>query len=95
MSSIHEAAFEAHIVGWLVEHGGYRRVKTTSEGYESDFDGSAGVDTADLFEFIAATQAEQWDKLVDSGYGGHPVVDRAKLVQQLDSQLDKRYHEGP
>ena len=90
MSSIHEAAFEAHIAGWLVNHGGYRRVKTTSKGYESDFDGIAGVDTADLFEFINATQAERWDKLVESGYGGDPVLARAKFVQRLASQLDKR-----
>ena len=90
MSSIHEAAFEAHIAAWLVEHGGYRRVKTTSEGYESDFDGGAGVDTADLFEFIAATQAGQWDKLVDAGYGGDPLLARAKFVQRLATQLDKR-----
>ncbi|MYC84365.1 MAG: DEAD/DEAH box helicase [Acidimicrobiia bacterium] len=89
-SSIHEAAFEAHIAGILVEHGGYRRVKTTSEGYESDFDGIAGVDTADLFEFIKATQAARWDRLVDSGYGGDPVKARAGFVQRLASQLDKR-----
>ena len=90
MSSINEAAFEAHIAGWLVEYGGYLRVKTTGEGYESDFDGIAGVDTADLFEFIQTTQAERWDKLVESGYGGDPAVARAKFVQRLASQLDKR-----
>ncbi len=90
MIAVTEAAFEAHIAGFLVEHGGYRRVKVGSEGYESDFDGAAGVDTADLFKFIATTQAERWDKLVDSGYGGDPVVARAKFVQRLASQLDKR-----
>ena len=90
MSSVDEAAFEAQIAGWLVEHGGYRRVKTTGEGYESGFDGNAGVDTADLFEFIGATQGDRWDKLVDSGYGGDPVAARAKFVQRLASQLDKR-----
>ena len=88
MSSIHEAAFESQIATWLVERGGYRRVKVGGAG--GDFDGNAGVDTADLFEFIGATQAEQWDKLVDSGYGGDPVVARAKFVQRLASQLDKR-----
>ena len=90
MGSVDEAAFEAHIAEWLVEHGSYRRAKTTSEGYESDFDGNAGVDTADLFEFIKATQAEQWDGLVDSGYGGDPVKARAGFVQRLAKQLDKR-----
>ena len=90
MTSAHEAAFEAHIAGFLVEHGGYRRVKTTGEGYESDFDGNAGVDTADLFEFIGATQGDRWDKLVDAGHGGDPVVARAHFVQRVASQLDKR-----
>ena len=88
MSSVDEAAFESQIAAWLVEHGGYRRVKVGGAG--GDFDGNAGVDTADLFEFIAATQAERWDKLVDSGYGGDPDVARAKFVQRLASQLDKR-----
>ena len=90
MGSVDEAAFEAQIAWWLVDHGGYRRVKAGSPVGESDFDGAAGVDTADLFEFIAATQAERWNKLVDSGYGGDPVVARAKFVQRLASQLDKR-----
>ena len=90
MNSVDEAAFEAQIAGFLVEHGGYRRVKTTGEGYESDFDGNAGVDTADLFEFIGATQGDRWDKLVDAGYGGDQVIARAKFVQRLASQLDKR-----
>ena len=90
MGSVDEAAFEAQIAEWLVDHGGYRRVKAGSTVGESDFDGAAGVDTADLFEFIAATQAERWNKLVDSGYGGDPIVARAKFVQRLALQLDKR-----
>ena len=88
MSQVDEAAFEAHIAGFLVDHGGYRRVKVGGAG--GDFDGNAGVDTADLFEFIETTQAERWDKLVDSGYGGDPDVARAKFVQRLASQLDMR-----
>ena len=88
MSQVDEAAFEAHITGWLLDYGGYRRVNVGGAG--GDFDGNAGVDTADLFEFIAATQAAEWDQLVESGYGGDPVVARAKFVQRLASQLDKR-----
>jgi len=91
VTSAHEAAFEAHIAAWLVDHGGYRRVKVGPAGAgPSDFDGIAGVDTADLFEFIASTQGEQWDRLVDSGYGGDETVARASFVQRLASQLDKR-----
>ncbi|MCY4368691.1 MAG: type I restriction endonuclease, partial [bacterium] len=35
-------------------------------------------------------QGDRWDKLVDSGYGGDEVIARAKFVQRLASQLDKR-----
>ena len=90
MTSAHEAAFEAHIAGWLVEHGGYRRAKLGNVGGPSDFDGIAGVDTADLFEFIGATQPGEWVRLVDAGYGGDEVLARAGFVQRLASQLDKR-----
>ena len=90
MSSIHEAAFEAHIAGFLVEHGGYRRRKDGTTDGESHFDGVAGLDTADLFEFIGATQPGEWVRLVDAGYGGDEVLARAGFVQRLASQLDKR-----
>ena len=60
VSSVTEAAFEAHIAGWLVEYGGYRRAKIGNVGDgPRDFDAEAGVDTADLFEFIGATQGER------------------------------------
>ena len=90
MNPANESAFEAHITGWLVEHGGYRRVKIGNMGGKSDFDRAAGVDTVDLFGFITATQEKEWDRLVDSGYGGDPVLARAKFVQRLASQLDNR-----
>ena len=57
MSSATEAAFEAHIADWLVAHGGYLRVKIGNAADEpQDFDAAAGVDTADLFEFVGKTQ---------------------------------------
>ena len=90
MSSVHEAAFEAHIAGFLVEHGGYRRRKDGTSDGESHFDSVAGLDTADLFEFIGATQPGEWVRLVDAGYGGDEVLARAGFVQRLASQLDKR-----
>ena len=89
MSPTSEAAFEAHIAEWLVDHGGYR-VKFGSAGIgPSDFDPKAGVDTADLFEFIAATQSKQWDHLVSAGYGGNASKARAGFVKRLAKQLDK------
>ncbi len=90
MNPANELAFEAHVTGWLLEHGGYRRVKIGSVGGESDFDPAGGVDGVDLLEFITATQPEEWNRLVDSGYGGDPVLTRAKFVQRVASQLDKR-----
>ena len=57
MSPANEKAFEAHIADWLLEHGGYRSVKFGNAGaIQADFDPGVGVDTVDLFEFIAATQ---------------------------------------
>ncbi|MCQ3815061.1 MAG: hypothetical protein KTU85_11700 [Acidimicrobiia bacterium] len=62
-----EVAFEDGIACWLVEHGGYRQVNIGNVGDgPRDFGAEAGVDTADLFVFIGATQAEQWARLVDS-----------------------------
>ena len=91
MNSVDEAAFEAHIAGWLVDYGGYRRVKVGNLGAElSDFDPAAGVDTADLFEFIGATQPNEWDRLVNAGYGGDVRQARVGFVKRLASQLDRR-----
>ena len=91
MSSVDEAAFETHIAGWLVDHGDYRRVKVGNLGAEvSDFDSATGVDTADLFDFIGATQPKEWDRLVNAGYGGDVRQARAGFVKRLASQLDRR-----
>lgn len=91
MASLDELAFEEHIASWLVEHGGYQRVKVGNAGGEPrDFDIRAGVDTADLFEFIGATQADKWQRLVDSAYGGDPNQAQSAFVQRLASELDSR-----
>ena len=91
MSPVTEAAFEAHIAGWLVEHGGYRRAKIGNVGDgPRDFDAEAGVDTADLFEFIGATQAREWERLVDTAYGGGAGKAQSGFVQRLAAELDKR-----
>ena len=91
MSSVTEAAFEAHIAGWLVEHGGYRRAKIGNVGDgPRDFDSEAGVDTADLFEFIGATQGSEWARLVDTAYGGDAGRAQSGFVQRLAAELDKR-----
>ena len=89
--SVTEAAFEDDIASWLVEHGGYGQVKIGNDGDSPrDFDAETGVDTADLFVFIGATQAEQWARLVDSAYGGDPNRAQSGFVQRLASEFDKR-----
>ncbi len=91
MGGVTEAAFEEHIASWLVEHGGYRRVKIGNRGVgPRDFDAAVGADTADLFEFVGATQGEGWSRLVDSAYGGDPDRAQAGFVQRLASELDRR-----
>ena len=92
MSGPNEVAFEEYIGAWLATRGGYRSVKFGNVGSgPPDFDPAAGVDTADLFEFIAATQSRQWGLLVGAGYGGRPEPKaRSGFVKRLASQLDKR-----
>ena len=91
MSAANEAAFEDHITRWLTEHGGYGRVKVGNAGAgPRDFDADTGIDTADLFEFIGATQAESWGRLIDAGYGGDANAAQAGFVLRLASELDKR-----
>ena len=87
MSPVSEAAFEAHIAGWLVEHDGYRQVKLGNTGTgPSHFDPVVGVDTVDLFAFIAATQSEQWAQLVSAGYGGNINQARKGFAKRLAKQ---------
>lgn len=91
MNEMNEAAFERHICEWLVGQGGYQRVKVGNAGDgPRDFDAAAGVDTADLFEFIGATQADEWSRLVDAGYGGDASAAQSGFVQRLAKQLDER-----
>ena len=89
--SLTEAAFEDGIASWLVEHGGYRQAKVGNAGDgPRDFDAEAGVDTADLFVFIGATQPTEWARLVDSAYGGDPNKAQSGFVQRLATELDRR-----
>ena len=86
--SIDEAAFEEFICQWLVEHGGYDQVK---HGLQRsgivEFDAGLALDTAELFHFIAATQVEEWNKLVEA-YGDADKAQRGfaeRLAQRLDA----------
>ncbi|MFA7477115.1 MAG: type I restriction endonuclease [Acidimicrobiia bacterium] len=84
-----EAAFEAFICDWLVERGGYDAVKVgTAQGVPTDFDVVRGLDTAELFAFIGATQGEAWDQL-RTLYGDADRAQRGfadRLVKELESR---------
>ena len=76
MTGPSEAAFEAAIAASLVETGGYLgpvKVGRSSAG-PSDLDPAAGIDTAELFAFIGATQPEEWERSVTS----HSAPDEAQ-----------------
>ena len=57
MSKPTEEQFEIAICDWLVGQGGYVAVKNDKlQGDTRDFDPVRGLDTAELFAFIGATQ---------------------------------------
>ncbi len=84
-----ERGFEDAITGSLVESGGYRVCKWgTKPEWAGDFDPSSGLDTAELFAFIAETQPTAWKRLL-AVHGG----DGRRLQQfgdRLAKQLDER-----
>jgi len=81
-----ERAFEDHIARSLVHRGGYRKVKTGNT--TGDFDAGRGLDLAELFAFIEATQPEAWGRLAklhgDASKARKQFADR--LVKELDSR---------
>jgi len=82
-----EKLFEDAITDYLVEQGGYRICKVGTRS--ADFDPVHGLDTAELFAFIGATQADEWSRLVKA-HGGKPAVAERNFVQRLASQIDER-----
>ena len=82
-----EAAFEAHITSWLVDHGGYAAVKLGTES--SDFDPVRGLDTVELFAFIEATQPAEWAKVMKTHGGDRAAAEKA-FLDRLTKELDAR-----
>lgn len=83
-----EAAFESQIGSRLVDHGGYQVLKVgNQQGDPTDFDPVRGIDTVELFTFIGATQADEWDRLVKL-HGGTSA--QSKFVERLGKELDAR-----
>jgi type I restriction enzyme, R subunit len=79
-----EIALEAAIEDVLLSPaGGWLK------GAPHDYDPAVGLDTNQLFAFVADTQAEQWAKLVKL-LGGDEVSAREKFARRVGEQIDAR-----
>src|SRR4051812_43574589 len=74
-----EAAFWNAIVAALLERG-------WSEGNRSHYQPHLGLDTAQLFDFIGKTQADDWAELI-ALYGGDPDTAQAGFAKRLDQAI--------
>lgn len=82
--SVHkEVAFEAAIEQSLLDAGWH---KGDPGGYRWEL----GLDTGELFAFLGATQADEWDRLLE--FYGRDDVDGAQrmFAQHVAKQIDKR-----
>jgi type I restriction enzyme, R subunit len=85
-----EFAFESFIAEYLVDRGGYNVCKVgNAQGEPTDFDPVRGLDTAELYAFLGATQAETWDEL-KMRLGGDPNVAQARFADRLVKEIDAR-----
>ncbi|MCY7298398.1 MAG: hypothetical protein LH616_04220, partial [Ilumatobacteraceae bacterium] len=76
-----EEAFEESVVEHLVSRGWLR-------GAASHYDRALGLDTAELFAFIGATQAEAWEKLISLHGGANQA--QQKFAKRLADELTTR-----
>lgn len=80
MSPIHhESAFGDAIVAALLANG-------WAEGDRADYRPELGLDTSQLFTFIGATQAEEWEDLV-TYYGGDRDSAQRGFAKRLDQAI--------
>lgn len=82
MTAHREIAFEDAIERAMLDSG-WRR------GQASNYRRELGLDTAALFEFIGATQTEQWNQLLEFE-GGDPDVAQRKFAERLGREIDSR-----
>ncbi len=80
---VKEQQFESEIVSSLTSNGGY------TAGVDSNYDSKAGLDTAELFAFIGATQGTKWNELVGR-HGGDPDKTQQKFIARVVSGLEQR-----
>ncbi len=89
MAGPKEFDFESQICAALAASGGYSESKVGTEQAEPrDFDPQAGLDTAELFAFIGATQADEWARLI-ALHGGDPDTAQRNFVKRLAKELDR------
>ncbi len=89
MSKVDEKGLESFICGWLVDSGGYTAAKVgTAQGSPTDFDPARGLDTAELYAFIGATQADTWHEL--RTLYGDPNKAQRGFADRLAKELDAR-----
>jgi type I restriction enzyme R subunit len=82
MKVTREIAFEDAIEAHLLGHGYTRGVPT-------NYDPAVALDSAELFTFIGATQADEWEELVRRN-GGDPDLAQRRFVDRLAKQIDER-----
>ncbi len=76
-----EYTFESAIVSELAGHLGW------AEGGQSHYDRELALDKAELFTFIGATQAEDWDRIRDSFKDANAA--QREFARHLAAQIDK------
>lgn len=79
MAVHHESAFGDAIVAALLANG-------WAEGDRADYRPELGLDTSQLFTFIGATQAEEWEDLV-TYYGGDRDSAQRGFAKRLDQAI--------
>lgn len=80
--SLHtEWAFEARVEAELIDRGWERAQGTYSA--------ELGIDTGELFRFIGATQARNWERLVEL-YGGDQATAMRQFAQRVAAEIDSR-----
>jgi type I restriction enzyme R subunit len=81
--TIDERSFEDAIEASLLDRGDYLR------SHPSNFDPVLGLDTSELFAFIGATQANEWNALLDR-YGHDVTAAQRGFATRLASEIDSR-----
>jgi type I restriction enzyme, R subunit len=90
MTGITEKLLEDEISAHLLADAGYLACKIGTEPeWHQDFDATSGLDTVELFAFIALTQGPEWDKLVKA-HGGEEELAQRRFIQRLAQQIDER-----